>query len=686
FLSYSGTSLVMALAAFGIVISISRHRGSRAALKSFVVQPATDKSKESSTTIEAKSLTRNLIAGMLLFFTGAVVMLSITGYYQLCVREKIIIHPSITATDKGLTVLSYNPRIRQVIDMLDRGNLYDRNGVLLATSDKKELLNLQDELYKAGVDPGHMDWLTGKHLKRYYPFGDDLVFMVGDINRPDVYANYGFTPMGYLAENANEEMLRGFETKPKTVELTSERYKYNKFLDPASQVILKYQLHDYSSLLPALSEPVYRNKFIEEFNASRNKRDVHLAVDARLQTELQRNLANYIESHELLSTYPQLRASVVVMDAGNGELLTSSNYPLPNTDSIVNIRELNLDTKGGAPSEWRPGKPVTERDLGLTYQTAPGSTAKVMSALAAFKKLGAAAYDMGYIIKPYMTIEPPTSEPNTDYREHFNRNGGMETYMEDAIKYSSNCYFVMIVDEEDLYTDLADIYWAVGATLSNRKPYFFSTAERTQEGRSLFNKTMSTFRTNGLKDYNRYKTHKPASETWDTKSKDRMSSIQAYTGIAWGQSQLDASPLNMARVAAIVANGGKLMPTQFLVGHKDGEVIEVIDKASADKLASAMQAEASKWIDKNIFPSELTGKIGGKTGTPMRAMRGSKLMNDAWYICFIKNATTGRTLCAALRLERLPHGERSEHAVDAMAEVVIPTLKATDYIMSVSNK
>lgn len=683
FMSYSGTSILMALAAFGIVISISRHRGNSEALKSFVVNDRMD--RDTIENKEAKSLTKNLFAGMVLMFVGCACVVGINGYYQLFVSSKTQIRPAITSTNAGQRVLEYNPRIKQVINMLHTGNIYDRNGVLLATSSKadldsiKLLLNEEVDIKKAIS----LDALKNKRLKRYYPFGSNTVFMVGDLNRPDVYVNYsGVPPMGYFAETSNADQLRGYETNPKTFEVSSSKYQYNRFVEPVSDINFKYRVYDYSELLPALSTSIYQNPWIEKYNESREKRDIRLTIDAVLQTKLQQRMAKYIkEESAILKNLKDLRASVVVLDAKNGELLTSSNFPLPETDSIIKVRELRLDRKAGAPSEWRAGAPITERDLGMTYQTAPGSTAKVMSAIAGFKKIGTEAYNRGFEIKPYMTVEPPQKEPNTSM-PLMNRNGGKLTYMENAIKHSSNCYFVMLVNEEDLYNQLGEVYWTVGASLANERPYFFTTDERTSVGKSTFDKKINEFQNKGMNDYNRYINREPQSLVWNPKSRrDKMSSIQEYTGIAWGQSQLEVSPLNMARVAGIVANDGKFAPTQYVLKKSySEESFEVLDSKSAQLLASAMKEESSKWTDKNIISKYLAGNIGGKTGTPMRRIRVKDIMNDGWYICFIKDAVNGRTLSIAIRLERLPEKTVSTEAVKFLSAIVLPTLQDCGYI------
>lgn len=677
FLSYSGTSMVMALAAYGVVISISRHRGSKEALRSFVFNDR--KEKDDIENIEAKSLNKNIFAGMVIFFIGIICIVAFNGYYQLINSAKTQIRPAITSKSDGHRILEYNPRIAQIMDMLARGNIYDRNGNLLATSNKNEIQAIIESCDTLGLDIDKLLSLQAKRLRRYYPFAENSVFIVGDINRPDVYSNFGKVPIGYFAESQEADKLKGFESHSQRIDIISNEYKFNRFLNTVRDT-MSFMTYDYSALLPALSTSIYRNPWIEQFNASREKRDVYLTMDAVLQTKLQHKMAEYIKATPKLSNLKDLRASVVILDAKNGELLTSSNYPLPNTDSIINLRSLDLDKKSGAPSEWRRGHPITERDLGLTYQTAPGSTAKVMSAIAGFKKLGDEAFNLGYEIKPYMTVEPPSREPNTSMTS-MNRNVGRKTFVENAIKYSSNCYFVMLLNEENLYPQFGEVYWTVGASLANIRPYFFSNEEYTEKNKAKFDAKVKEFQSRGLKDYNRYINQEPLTLTWNPNSRrDRMSSIQEYTGIAWGQSQLEASPLNMARVAGIIANDGVMQPTKFVLNEPNQEGVRVINESSAKILASAMNEEASKWTNRNIIPKSLNGAIGGKTGTPMRTIRGNQIMNDGWYICFIKDDKRDRLLSIAVRLERLPHGIVSTEAVRFMSETVLPLLHECGYL------
>lgn len=691
FLSYSGTSIVMALGAYGIVLSISRAKGTKEALKSYVYNQ--HRIKETPESREAKSLEKNILWGMTLFFVGIVFFTAINAYYQLIVAGKTQIRPAITSTSSGLRVLEYNPRIAQIMNMLDRGNIYDRNNILLATSDTSNLSdneyweNLQDRI---GIKLLYLSGQKNRRLKRYYPFGSYTVFMVGDLNNPDIYANYQNSqkktvPMGFFAETREEDLLRGFETHPQPFNLPDSKYRYNRFVDPITNVgdLSKDYLRDYSALLPALSRPIYRNPWIERFKKERNKRDINLTLDAILQAKIEDNLAKSVQSNAKLKNLKYLRASAVILDATTGDLLTSANYPLPITDSISKIRDLELDRKGGAPSEWRIGSPITERDLGTTYQTAPGSTAKVMTAIAGLQKLGTDAYNQGYEILPFMSVEPAGTEPNINTRDK-NRNGGRKTFMENAIKSSSNCYFIMSLNENDLYQELGKIYWNTGVSLANQRPYFFSMTEKGDTYR--FDSITRNFREKGLRDYKNYMQTKgklPANTPWsrgDKHHNNRMNNIQEYTGIAWGQSQLEASPLNMAKVAGIVGNDGVLIPTRYILDKPVQEGIRILDSKTNELLASAMKSEASK--PSHSFPKNIISVMGGKTGTPMREIKGVKngIMNDGWYICYIRNAKDNRVISIALRLERLPDKTVSSSAVEVVKTAILPALRDCGYI------
>lgn len=682
FLSYSGTGIVMALAAYGIVMSISRHPGTREACAAYVVNER--RTTENDDSANARSLERNLIAGMTLFLITIAAVACVNGYYQIIADNDTKLRPAITSTSRGLRVLDYNPRIKAVIERLELGNIYDRNNLLLATTSRNDLDSMTQVLNALKIDTEIISKQRGKHLKRYYPLGNNTVFIVGDLNRPDVYGNGGMLPTGLYAENEYADLLRGYQSPSEAVCLKSSQYSVSRFTPTVSNICTKGIKHDYTALLPALSQPLYNNRWIDDFNSRRNERDLYLSIDGALQTDLSTRMADALQNdakyHPYANCQKYMRASVVLLDATTGELLSSANYPLPEPDSILSLIDHGYDHKAWAPSEWREGPPVTDRDLGMTYFTPPGSTAKVLTAIAGLQKLGTGVKDLGFEIQPFMTIEPPTREPNIA-NQPMNRNGRRTTFIDDAIKYSSNCFFIMLLNNKDLYTQLGNVYSAVGASVNRNYTYIFNPGEFDIASQEAFRSTIAEYRTSGLKEYANYMANAEV-------RRNSMSDIQSHTGIAWGQSTLEATPLTMARAASAVANGGKLMPTRYLrVDAKNEQPLkgfQLLDAASNAVLYDAMHMEASRHFKASPprLPEALDGMVGGKTGTPERAWTKegnyNGKINDAWYMCFINPGAGKHPIAIAVRLERTQ--KTSSLAVNFVNDVVIPSLQKFNYI------
>jgi penicillin-binding protein A len=117
--------------------------------------------------------------------------------------------------------------------------------------------------------------------------------------------------------------------------------------------------------------------------------------------------------------------------------------------------------------------------------------------------------------------------------------------------------------------------------------------------------------------------------------------------LAIGQERLLASPLQMAMVAAAVANGGRLMKPQIWkrVIDPDGRTIDKLDPSeysqplsseSAEELTTAMEGVVSEGTGTNAAISGVS--VAGKTGTAEtpgnRACGGGIDENQAWFIGF----------------------------------------------------
>lgn len=668
FLSFGKSSLMINLAFFGVVLSLTRQR-------------ATDNQRTA-----IKKYDGVIVAGSVFFFMTSLIIMGTLFYYQVIARDEYMIRPAMMTNLQGARIVEYNPRINLLINELDAGNIYDRNGLLLASSSREDIINDMKRLNGAGISKSELKTEVNKRKRRYYPLGDNTLFMLGDFNTRVVWNYSDSDPVGYVAENRHLSLLRGFDNivrdeagNPEYFHFITSEYRESQFLPPQEKE-LKYAKRDYSILLPMLKEGIDGQK-VREWNDARMTRDITLTLDAALQTRMQSKIKSYIKSYPRLSRNRLLRASVVVLNAENGDMLCSANYPLPSQDTIKMLNDNNIN--GPAPYE-RDNKTwaYTQRDLGMTYQTQPGSTAKVMSAMAGFMQMGQGAADQRYFVDRLESIEGGSNEP-LDW-----------VTMENAIVLSSNCYFINLVHDKDLYPELHDLYQAVGAridymTFNSRyekkeyhpsaTPYFFELNE--VDNGSIFDINMERARRQGIAKYNTYKNgDRPEKMNWH------------HTGIAWGQGVLSATPLNMARVAAIVANDGKLMPTRFILSHgnetydpDEDRAISILQPDNAEVLKGYMQEESDKHRrNGKLLPLNRDGnkRIGGKTGTPHRSSGNNKDYNDGWYVFFINSEKEKAPLAIAVRMERLSRkGENfgSGAAVDFVADVVIPSLNLTGY-------
>lgn len=681
FLSYGKVSMILNLAALGIVISFLRHSTDEQADE--VEQEAQMRS------VGAYNFPISIVSWT--FAILALFTLGVWQYYGFWQRGETMVRPAFVINQQGIPVIEYNPRIALLTKDIWAGNIYDRNGVLLATSDKSMLQRpeVRDKLLECKIN---VDSLEHTHTQRYYPFGEDMFFMIGDQNTGLYFSYDDNNPIGYMAEAQHLSYLRDYDNilrdkdgNAVKVDLKGKSRSGGRFIRDKNvlrDTTIRYLVRDYSELIPYLKEGTFGNK-LEEHNkeVQQGKFDLYLTVDAKLQKEMQDALREYVCSSDnpKIKDNNLLRISVVVLDAQNGELLTSSNYPIPN------YQRLKEEAANGTshysdnykdPSTWHA---YTDRDLGLTYQTAPGSTAKVMSAMAGLNKLGVEKVrtEAQFPVYRYEVIDigknGSSKEPPMGY--------GLKEMvdMKRAIVLSSNCYFINLVNHFDCYNELEKIYSAVGISLSGKRTYSLhyqssdvlkNVVTQTQEVAVPFYEKYIQKREAGKLDEIRVdiekgKTFKRAEWMW-----------------AWGQGTMDASPLNMARVVSAVANGGKMPITHYLLRSADKnksninpEYVTLMSEKNANELKDYMWAQASA---KN-FPTY----IGGKTGTPERVRKlfcdngqpKEKSINDGWYVFYIETGEEEHpVLSVAVRMERI-EGLTSGEAMGLAKGTVLNVLK-----------
>ena len=164
--------------------------------------------------------------------------------------------------------------------------------------------------------------------------------------------------------------------------------------------------------------------------------------------------------------------------------------------------------------------------------------------------------------------------------------------------------------------------------------------------------------------------------------------------LAWGQGNIEATPLVMSRVASMVAQNGHMPITNYIIANDDEKKkldsfypyssIPYIDKQNISAV-SILSSYMEKQADKFDIGKPYKNTIGGKTGTPERVfVQNGKTAkkNDAWYICYIKDCNVNgerHNLAVAVRMERINSG-LSGRAMNVVSDVILPQLAKFNYI------
>jgi cell division protein FtsW (lipid II flippase) len=614
FESYGGSSLVINFVAAGFLLSASSVKGTEGQMKYITLQQD-----------------KNLVPALLAACIAILLLLVNVSRYSIN-NDQWVVKPSLVADKSGSRMFSYNPRIGILMKRLEAGTIYDREGLILATSDPELIRKQQQRLNVAGIPGYDLDSAAHRRPLRYYPFEEQLFFWTGDANT-GVF-NGGIN--GYFAEYEHAAELRGFKMPLTSYTLIASRYREDRFLPrgPKEMTVLK---RDFSALSSLLISGLDTNE-IALFK--KRNRDVKLTVDAGLQTHLQAALA----------ADPSLRdnrVSVVVMSSNNGDVLASAVYPLP---ALKNWEQLTMSTADqNKLANW-----TTTADLGFAVATQPGSTAKLLTAMAAFNKLGPAAAQQNYLVKANERIRSGGPEPD--------ETGNID--MERAIVKSNNVYFIKLANQQHLQEPMAELYLKTGMFLHGVGGYYYGRkyTSRQQEDRwfSLWRRTefKSAYNPNNI-------------------NRNRATGI---SGMAWGQGELIATPAAVARLASSIANQGKLVPGRYVLKLNDSVINspEGISLAKDPVYAALLK---QYMIEQSAGKAGLFGlSVAGKTGTPERMVKGKKV-NDGWYVFFAPNANAAGYTVTCIRIEAT---RGSSDAVKLAAEIVIPLLVQKGYIKSIN--
>ncbi len=614
FTSYGGTSLLCSMIAAGFLLSVSRQSGTQVQMKYII-----------------RRQDKNLMPALLAAFVAIILLaINVSGY---TFREKKwIVEPALVADRSGARMYSYNPRINILMNRLQAGNVFDRNGQLLASSDPALVQQQKDSLIALGIPTENIQSLAYKRLERYYPFGEHMFFWTGDANT----GIFSGGTNGYFADYTYAAELRGFPAPVVKYEVSASKFRAERFL-PVTETEMTVTKRDYSALTNLLVAGINSNE-VAEFK--KRNRDITLTMDAALQTKIE--LA--IQGDDSVNSK---RVSVVVMEDNTGDVIASACWPLPpvNDWERLSLSENEINKLPG----WN-----VNTDIGFTHATQPGSTAKLITAMAAFNKLGQAAAKKIIRVYPKDLIRVTGPEPDE---------AGLIT-IERAIVKSNNSFFIRLANEEKLQEEMGTLYMQSGMFLHGVGGYYFENETNNDLQQE---KWRTIWRETEFKSLHRY-----------NPENIRRTRAIGVSGMAWGQGELVATPAAVARIASGIANNGMMIPNRYVLNINGKAVSSKAGVAIAKDSLYAQYLQTYMREQSAPKKSKLGILVAGKTGTPERIVKGESI-NDGWYVFYAPETNGQGRLVVCIRIEG---AKGSSDAVRLAGKHIIPLLLQRSYIKS----
>ncbi|GAB3013443.1 hypothetical protein GCM10027051_15810 [Niabella terrae] len=585
----------------------------------------------------------NVNAYAILSFFAAVLLITGSLIYYQVKSNQYIVKPALVLNRMGDWQYTYNPRISMLLKDIDAGDIYDRNGVLLATSDKLRFDSSRQRLLALGANPVLYKEQLSRDQKRYYPFGADMLFWLGDYNKEIAKE----PASGYAAEYRHYTSLRGFDVHYTTTIRTTDRYREHRFL-PEQTKETELMRYDYADLAPFLKAGK-RTEGIEQQN--NKKKDVWLTLDLALNEQINA----LVQSR---APYKDYRTSVIAVNSRTGDVLASASNPAASYRDMKLISDIDPVDYRSIYLQLFGDQMVLPQDLGITFASRPGSVIKIVDSYAAFNQYGLSAADFRFYVYPAEVIRP--GEPS-----------GQDVNMRTAIVRSSNVYFIKLINEKKLESSLFHMYDLLGMNIANRGGFNFSRPEDYDSQRYI--REWQEFTARGKSIY----------QTRNKKLINTRRRFQShYSDLAWGQGELMATPLHLAKMSAAIAAGDSLRSSRFLLkSWNQPEFLEPAQVIAQHPGSAALMKSFMK--EQSAGVSTLTGlEVYGKTGSPERdklvhkGRRTSlKRVTDAWYTFFVYSPRYKAPLAFTIRIEEIGNSDAAKKlAVDLLGQ-----LKSTGY-------
>ena len=324
-------------------------------------------------------------------------------------------------------------------------------------------------------------------------------------------------------------------------------------------------------------------------------------------------------AYDGLSALPgDVQASVVALEPNTGKILAMVSLPTYDPNKLAS-HDLGSVSDAYDQLSSDPGQPLLNR--AIQTRLPPGSTFKVVTAAAA---LESGNYDASAMVPGGATYQLPLTHGESGLIDNEGRDcGSGRIPFTQAMQNSCNTTFAALANE-------------VGADALAKQAEAFG------------------FNSHYLDDLS------PQAESTFPTEMDEAQTGQA--GI--GQFEVASTPLQMAMVAAGIANGGTVMKP-YLVDEVQSPDLDVLDKTEPSELSRAVSSSTANELTKLLvatveggtaYPAAIPGiQVAGKTGTAQSGQ--DDVAPYAWFISFAPADDPQVAVAVMIQKADIPRGE-----------------------------